>query len=117
MSTFPRMVISRRCVGVAHWEYWEDTFSLLVWRNWQTRQTQNLLIEISCGFESHHEHHFDGDMFMNQVVSFYAKTRLDLQSQINQYCKENNANPISVSISIDSDKHHALMAFVVVTKA
>ena len=26
------------------------------WRNWQTRQTQNLLSERACGFDSHPRH-------------------------------------------------------------
>ena len=29
-------------------------------RNWHTRQTQNLLSAMACGFESHHRHHESG---------------------------------------------------------
>ena len=30
------------------------------WRNWHTLQTQNLVIAISCGFDSHLSHHYVG---------------------------------------------------------
>ena len=31
-----------------------------MWRNWQTRQTQNLLVAIPCGFKSHLQHQRPG---------------------------------------------------------
>lgn len=33
-----------------------SSFDLRLWRNWQTHQTQNLAVVISCGFESHQPH-------------------------------------------------------------
>ena len=33
---------------------------MLMWRNWQTRQTQNLLVAIPCGFKSHLQHQRPG---------------------------------------------------------
>lgn len=33
---------------------------MLMWRNWQTRQIQNLLVEIPCGFNSHLQHQKPG---------------------------------------------------------
>ena len=33
------------------------TLIVPVCRNWQTRQTQNLLSAMACGFEPHHRHH------------------------------------------------------------
>lgn len=38
----------------------KKTLYLPVCRNWQTRQTQNLLSAMACGFESHHRHHESG---------------------------------------------------------
>ena len=38
-----------------------------VWRNWQTRQIQVLVIAISCGFKSHHLHHEK----RHRLVSFF----------------------------------------------
>ena len=38
----------------------QKTLYLPVCRNWQTRQTQNLLSAMACGFESHHRHHESG---------------------------------------------------------
>ena len=35
-----------------------------VCRNWQTRQTQNLLSAMACGFESHHRHHLNSQTYM-----------------------------------------------------
>ena len=33
-----------------------SSFDSRLWRNWQTHQTQNLAVVISCGFESHQPH-------------------------------------------------------------
>lgn len=38
------------------YNYERSEYDMPVCRNWQTRQTQNLLSARSCGFESHHRH-------------------------------------------------------------
>ena len=41
------------------------------WRNWQTRRLQVPVVAISCGFKSHHSHHFS--------LSFAGKRTLDMR--------------------------------------
>ena len=42
-----------------------------VCRNWQTRQTQNLLSAMACGFESHHRH---------QILEVFASGIFSIQN-------------------------------------
>lgn len=50
-------------------------------------------------------------MERNQVKSFKADRRWDLEDQINNYCSENKLEPISVSVTMDGG---TFVAFVVV---
>ena len=42
-------------------------------RNWQTRQTQNLLSEMACGFDSHHRHQKRETSFLKGGSLFFVR--------------------------------------------
>lgn len=44
------------CIFVFSMILLSSSFDSRLWRNWQTHQTQNLAVVISCGFESHQPH-------------------------------------------------------------
>lgn len=56
---------------------------LLMWRNWQTRQTQNLLVEISCEFNSHREHHYPANKDEIRPVSYVFVAQMVEQQTFN----------------------------------
>ena len=55
------------------------SIELLVWWNWQTRWTQNPVVVIPCGFNSHHQHHSQRRLNRKVWFTFFLFSKVKRQ--------------------------------------